>query len=133
MVRQGFLAAVRKPRCAGGEEGEETPKSRTHGPFHTCEAVVLETTWVLGLPRGVPAMVVRGDLVLDPDFDFSTELPRLLALCSKYADREMDLADACLVRMTELTSRCKIWTIDREDFTAYRRQGRQPVPSEFRP
>ena len=106
---------------------------RAHAPFHTCEAVVLETAWVLGSPLGVLSMIARGDVVLDPDFEFSTELPRLLALCSKYADREMDLADACLVRMTELSSRCKIWTIDREDFTAYRRHGRQPVPCEFPP
>jgi hypothetical protein len=29
----------------------------------------------------------------------------------------MDLADASLVRMTELTTRCKIWTVDQEDFS----------------
>ena len=106
---------------------------RTHAPFHTCEAVVLETAWVLGSPLGVLSLLARGDLRLDPSFDFATELPRLLALCTKYRDREMDLADACLVRMTELTARCKIWTIDRSDFTAYRRHGRQPVPCEFPP
>ncbi len=102
-------------------------------PFHTCEAVVLETAWMLGSPRGVLSLLARGDLVLDPDFSLSAELDRLLALCNKYADREMDLADACLVRMTELTGRCKIWTVDRADFTAYRRHGRLPVPCEFPP
>jgi predicted nucleic acid-binding protein len=106
---------------------------QTQGPFHTCEAVLLETAWVLGSPLGVLSLVARGDVMLDPNFDFATELPRLLALCTKYADREMDLADACLVRMTELTSRCKVWTVDREDFSAYRRHGRQPVPCEFPP
>ena len=45
----------------------------------------------------------------------------------------MDLADACLVRMSELTERCKIWTVDRDDFAAYRRHGRQTVPCEFPP
>ncbi len=104
---------------------------RNLAPFHTCEAVVLETAWVLGSPRGVLTLLARGDLVLDNDFDFNTELARLLALCNKYADREMDLADACLVRMTELTNHCKIWTVDRADFTAYRRHSRQPVPCEF--
>ncbi|MBI4624588.1 MAG: hypothetical protein HY736_15395 [Verrucomicrobia bacterium] len=110
-----------------------TAALRTHAPFHTCEAVVLETAWVLGSPRGVLGLLVNGDLVLDPDFDFATELPRLLELCAKYADREIDLADACLLRMTELTARCKIWTVDRADFTVYRRHGRQPVPCEFPP
>ena len=106
---------------------------RRHAPLHTCEAVILETAWVLGTPVGVLTLVARGDLVIDPAFDFSAEIPRLLELCRKYADRSMDLADACLVRMTELTARCKIWTVDREDFSTYRRHGRQPVPCEFPP
>lgn len=106
---------------------------RAHAPFHTCEAVVLETAWVLGSPRGVLSLLLHGDLVVDPDFDFAAELPRLHELCAKYADRGIDLADACLVRMTELNVRCKIWTVDRADFTAYRRHGRQPVPCEFPP
>jgi predicted nucleic acid-binding protein len=106
---------------------------RQHAPFHTCEAVVLETAWVLGSPRGVLALLACGDLVLDADFDFAAELPRLNELCAKYADRGIDLADACLLRMTELTTRSKIWTVDRDDFTAYRRHGRQVVPCEFPP
>ena len=106
---------------------------RTHAPFHTCEAVVLETAWVLGAPLPVLALLARRDLVLDPAFDFGAQMPRLLELCRKYADRPMDLADACLVRLTELTSRCKIWTVDRADFSMYRRHGRQTVPCEFPP
>ncbi len=106
---------------------------RAHAPFHTCEAVVLETAWVLGSPLGVLALVARGDLVLDPAFSFPAEIPRLLELCRRYADRSMDLADASLVRMTELTAHCKIWTVDRADFSIYRRHGRQTVPCEFPP
>lgn len=92
---------------------------------------MLETAWVLDSPVSVLGLLARGDLVLDSDFDFGSETPRLLELCRKYADRSMDLADACLVRMTELTARCKIWTVDRADFSAYRRHGRLPVPCEF--
>ena len=106
---------------------------RRHVPFHTCEAVILETAWVLGSPVGVLNLLARGDLTLDPAFAFGAELPRLLDLCRKYADRSMDLADACLVRMAELTVRCRIWTIDRDDFSAYRRHGRQTIPCEFPP
>ena len=106
---------------------------RANAPFHTCDAVVLETAWVLGSANGVLGLLARGDLIVDPDFALSREVPRVLELCRKYADRSMDLADACLVRMTELTSRCKVWTVDREDFSAYRRHGRQPVPCEFPP
>ena len=106
---------------------------RMHAPFHTCEAVVLETAWVLGSPLGVLTLLARRDLILDPAFDFAAETPRLLELCRKYADGSMDLADACLVRMTELTTSCKIWTVDRDDFSTYRRHGRQAVPCEFPP
>lgn len=127
----GLLAAAADARDSHHTWAAET--LRRLAPFHTCEAVVLETAWLLGSPRGVLGLLARGDLVLDPAFDFAKELPRLLELCNKYADRDIDLADACLVRMTELTNRCKIWTIDRTDFTAYRRHGRQPVPCEFPP
>jgi predicted nucleic acid-binding protein len=106
---------------------------RANAPFHTCEAVILETAWVLGSPTGVLSLLARGDLVLDPTFNFEEEVPRLLDLCRKYSDRSMDLADACLVRMSELTLRCRIWTVDRDDFSTYRRLGRQVVPCEFPP
>jgi hypothetical protein len=43
----------------------------------------------------------------------------------------MDLADACLVRMSELTPDCRIFTIDRTDFTMYRRFRNKPVPASF--
>ena len=76
-------------------------------------------------------LVARGDLELC--FDLAAEMPKVLALVTKYAGQPMDLADACVVRMTELNERCKVWTVDRSDFTAYRRQGRQIVPCEFPP
>jgi hypothetical protein len=52
-------------------------------------------------------------------------------LATKYADRPMDLADACIVRMTELTSKCRVWTVDRSDFSTYRRHGKKVIPCEF--
>ncbi len=76
-------------------------------------------------------LVAGGDLELS--FDLAAEMPKVLALVTKYADQPMDLADACVVRMTELNERCKVWTVDRSDFTAYRRHGRQIVPCEFPP
>ena len=106
---------------------------RQHAPFHTCDAVLAEAAAVTGAPGKVLQLVARGDLVLDLGFVLADELPRILALVTKYADRPMDLADACLVRMTELAERCKVWTVDREDFSTYRRHGRQSVPCEFPP
>ncbi len=104
-----------------------------HAPFYTCDAVLGEAASFFPDPVALLRLVARGDLILDPAFVLAEELPRILALVTKYADRPMDLADACLVRMTELTRHCKIWTVDRGDFAAYRRHGRQPVPCEFPP
>jgi len=39
----------------------------------------------------------------------------------------MDLADATIVVMTEVHSRCQVLTIDRKDFTTYRRNDRQVI------
>ena len=102
---------------------------RQHSPFFTCDAVVTEACSFFPDPGPVLTLVLRGDLVLD--FNLAEQMAHVLALTSKYADRPMDLADACLVRMTELNERCKVWTVDRRDFLAYRRHGRQPVPHEF--
>jgi predicted nucleic acid-binding protein len=50
------------------------------------------------------------------------------ALLRKYADGEMDLADACIVRMTELMRDSRVVTVDRADFSVYRRNGRELIP-----
>jgi predicted nucleic acid-binding protein len=39
----------------------------------------------------------------------------------------MSLADACVVRMSELHNRAKVWTTD-SDFTIYRRHRRSLIP-----
>ena len=89
------------------------------------EAVILETAWVLGSPTGVLNLVARGDLVIDPAFVFAAEIPRLLELCRKYADRSMDLADASLVAAAERLQLRRIFTVDRH-FHAYRIDGKYP-------
>lgn len=104
---------------------------RRYSPFFTCEAVLAEAGSFFPDPGGLLKLVLRGDVVVDPDFHFGDEVAAVLGLSTKYADRPMDLADACLVRMTELTSRCRVWTVDRSDFSVYRRKGRLPIPCEF--
>jgi predicted nucleic acid-binding protein len=102
---------------------------RNHNPFFTCDAVLAEACSFFTNPVPVLKLLARGDLILD--FDLEVQTPHILALATNYADQPMDLADACVVRMTELTARCKVWTVDRNDFVAYRRHKRQSVPCEF--
>ncbi len=104
---------------------------RSRGPFYTCEAVLAEAASFFPTPQAVLTLVARKDLVVD--FSLGIELARVLALVAKYSDQPMDLADACVVRMSELTPDCCVWTVDRRDFTAYRRHGRQSVPCNFPP
>ena len=40
----------------------------------------------------------------------------------------MDLVDACIVRMTELMRDSRVVTLDRADYTVYRRNGRELIP-----
>lgn len=48
----------------------------------------------------------------------------------KYADQPMDLADACLVKLSELHQDCRVITCD-DDFFVYRRKERLQIPLIF--
>ena len=61
-------------------------------------------------------------------FDTQAAVARLAELIEKHANRSMSFADACLVCRSEQTRGCKIVTIDRANFAAYRRHGREAIP-----
>jgi len=98
-------------------------------PFYTCEPVITEVAHLTSADLALK-LVDDGDLVID--FDLAGETPAVRRLLKKYAGR-MDLADACIVRMSELFRDCQVLTIDRADFTVYRRFGDQVVPCLFPP
>ena len=98
-------------------------------PWTTCEAVLTEAAHLSGTPQKIMQLILRGDL--EVRFAAENQAERLLELLQKYQDRRMDLADACLVRMTELERDAVVFTIDRSDFTVYRRNGNEPVPCVF--
>jgi predicted nucleic acid-binding protein len=102
-------------------------------PFFTCDAVLAEAGSFFSDPVGLLKLVSSGDLIIDPDFVLAREWPAVVALATKYYDRPMVLADACLVRMTELCIRSRVWTVDRADFAVYRRSGKLAIPCEFPP
>jgi len=60
-------------------------------------------------------------------FRLEPESESVAALMRRYADLPMSLADACLVRMSELNRDCRVLTTD-SDFKLYRRFGRQVIP-----
>ena len=54
-------------------------------------------------------------------------------LLRRYASLPMDLADACLVRLSELHADSVVFTIDSEFRDVYRRNGRQVIPTLLPP
>lgn len=95
-------------------------------PLLTCEAVLSETAFHLGGPVKVFEMLNQGLVKLA--FDCSDHLPQLEALARRYADRRPDLADLCLIRMSELFPEHPVITVDREAFRVYRRNKREVIP-----
>lgn len=65
---------------------------------------------------------------LQLEFELSRNADRVLRLMRKYADQPMDLADACLVAMSEKEKDCLVVTLDESDFTVYRRHERERIP-----
>jgi hypothetical protein len=61
-------------------------------------------------------------------FDCNEHLSQLETLAARYADQTPDLADLCLVRMSELFPKHPVITIDRKDFRVYRRNKREMIP-----
>ena len=100
-------------------------------PFLTCEPVLAEAAFHLGSVATVIAMVDEGLVKLA--FDLEENLPQVAALARTYAARRPDLADLCLVRMSELHPRHSVITVDLEDFRVYRKNKREVIPLIFPP
>jgi predicted nucleic acid-binding protein len=95
-------------------------------PLLTCEAVMAETAFHLNSTAVALAMLNEGLVSLA--FDCRDHLDQLTRLADRYADRKPDLADLCLVRMSELFPKHSVITIDRTDFRVYRRNKRETIP-----
>lgn len=100
-------------------------------PLLTCEPVLAEAAFHLQNVPLVLAMIHDGLVSLS--FDCNDHLPHLEALATRYADRHPDLAELCLIRMSELFPKHSVITVDREDFQVYRRNKRESIPLIFPP
>lgn len=95
-------------------------------PLLTCEAVLAEAAFHLESPSYVLALVE--DEMLQIAFDCTQNLDQLRALAERYDNRKPDLADLCLIRMSELYPRHVVITVDEADFRVYRRNKREAIP-----
>ena len=99
------------------------------GPFLTCEAVVAETCFLLARagfdPAKALALIERG--VVRIGLSLAEQAAAVRGLFERYDNVPASLADACLIRMSELLEPCQIVTLD-SDFHIYRRHGRKVIP-----
>ncbi len=95
-------------------------------PLLTCDAVLAEAAFHLGNAALVLASVREG--LLRPAFIIADHLERLAELANRYADRAPDLADLCLIRLSEMHPRHPVITTDLRDFRVYRRGRREAIP-----
>jgi uncharacterized protein len=96
-------------------------------PMLVCEPVLTEVVYLLredGLAVDPLFQLLEREAVR-LDFDVSSYWPRIRTLMSRY--RQMDLADASIVVMSELRVRSQVLTVDRTDFSIYRRNDRQVI------
>ncbi len=98
---------------------------QVHEPMLTCEAVLAESAFHLGDSGLVLAMLEKG--LVRVAFDVESHRAELDKLARRYADRQPDLADLCLIRMSELHRDHPVITVD-GDFRIYRRNRREVIP-----
>lgn len=94
-------------------------------PLWTCEPVLAEAAYLTGAPEAILARVASG--VLRIGLELEEHAGPLGRLVLRYGPR-MDLADACVVRLSEVFRDSKVFTTDRTDFSIYRRNGREVIP-----
>lgn len=98
---------------------------RWQAPFVTCEGALVEAAHFVSPPL-IARLVEDGDFAVA--FDLAEQVTAVRALLDKYRDQEMDLTDACIVRMSELFPDCRVFSVD-GDFTVYRRFRDRSIPT----
>jgi uncharacterized protein len=125
IVDTGFLVALMETHDAhhtwAAELGEQLD-----WPALTCESVLSETAFHVRSSAAPLKMVADG--LLRISFDVPQQLEHLRDLALRYGDRRPDLADLCLIRMSELFPRHVVITVDEDDFRVYRRNKREAIP-----
>lgn len=125
IVDTGFLVALMEARDAHHLWATEIA-AQIRWPALTCESVLSETAFHVRSSYAPLKLVSDGLLQLP--FNFNRELEHLHALAMRFVDRHPDLADLCLIRMSELYPRHVVITVDEDDFRVYRRNKREVIP-----
>lgn len=98
-------------------------------PFFTCEAVIVEASFLVRdlWPAQNRILGLISDGFLKIEFSLPSEVEKIRLLMEKYSDLPMSMADACLVRMSEIHDDASVFTVD-SDFLIYRKNGKRKIP-----
>ena len=102
---------------------------RLRPPLLTCEPVLTEAAFLLkreGRDTD-PLFVLLDRGVIRIGLSIQEQQADLRALMRRYRNRPMSLADACLVRLSEIHNSGEVFTLD-SDFRIYRRHGNKVIP-----
>jgi hypothetical protein len=94
-------------------------------PLLTVEAVLAEAAFQVGSVEAITKLIPAGLIQLD--FSLLDNLQRVETLANRYADRSPDLADLCLICLSEQHPKRPVVTVD-GDFLIYRRHQRERIP-----
>ena len=96
-------------------------------PLLTTEPVLTEVAYFLRADRVDvdPLFQLLERDAVKLDLQVTTHWPRLRTLMARYD--QMDLADASIVVLSERHPRCQVVTVDRKDFSIYRRNDRRVI------
>jgi uncharacterized protein len=98
-------------------------------PLLTCEAVVTETCFLLQrIPSSkeiIFSFIDKG--VVQIPFHLDEETQSIEKLLVRYQNVPISLADACLVRMSEIYENSAVLTLD-SDFKIYRKHRNETIP-----
>jgi len=121
----GFIVAFGNKEDYHHEWATDIAKNITD-PLLTCEAVLAEAAFHLGSSAYVLSLLRNEMLRLG--FDLTRNLEQIRDLARRYEDRRPDLADLCVIRMSELYPRHTVITVDESDFRVFRRNKREVIP-----
>lgn len=127
IVDTGFLVALLN-RSEQYHTWVKTQLSNISAALLTCEPVITETCFLLQKIHQredtVLNLINRGKIQVP--FHIDEESLIIRELMQDYQSVPMSLADACLVRMTEIYPNSILLTLD-SDFTIYRRNKKQMI------
>jgi predicted nucleic acid-binding protein len=121
----GFIIAFARRNDRHHDWAVDVAKGITE-PLLTCEAVLAESAFHLESSSYVFSLLK--DEMLRIAFDCNRNVEQLAELAERYRDRKPDLADLCLIRMSEMYPRHSVITVDENDFRVYRRNKREAIP-----